>query len=158
MSEEMKIKIQNLVETEQKLIQAGAEFLREIICVDTHFKTSLDRVLKIAENGSEGNFLVDLSLEDGKFKIVKYEPIVDFDETKKILSETYGIKRVITKRRRFFKLNSQKIQTCIVGKLGKFLIIEGKNLAPEYITEELKIENPEFVEKSFDRLFDELEY
>lgn len=157
MAEELKLKIRDFNVVEDQLLRAGAVFSREILCRDTHFRTPSGRVLKIAENGGEGIFLVDLELCDGRFKIVSNEPIVDLDETKRALDEQFGIRRVIPKRRRFFELDGKKIQICRVDNLGDFLIVEGENLSREFIIEKLGIKDPEFVAVSFDELFDQLE-
>ncbi len=151
MAEELKIRIQNYKKVEENLIKLGAKFSKEINVVDTYFKQPVGEVLKITED-DKGNFLVNLKSKDGKFEIVKYEPIDDVDKIKYELTKKFGIKCVLKKKRRFFDFENYKININLIEGVGEFLIVEGENLTPEIITEKLKIKNPEFITVSFDEL------
>ncbi len=151
MAEELKIRIRDYKKVEKNLIKLGAKFSEEIDVVDTYFKQPTGKVLKITED-NRGNFLVNLKSENGKFKIVKYEPIDNVDRVKSELTKKFSVKCVLKKKRRFFDFENYKININLIEDVGKFLIVEGENLAPEIITEKLKIKNPEFVTVSFDDL------
>lgn len=151
MVEELKIRIHDYNKVEDNLIRLGAEFSEEINVVDTYFKQPAGEVLKITEDG-RGNFLVNLKSRKGKFEIVKYEKISDVEKLKKRLSNKFGVKCVLKKRRRFFDFENYKININLIEDVGEFLIVEGENLSPKIITKKLKIKNPEFITVSFDEL------
>ena len=151
MAEELKIRIRDYKKVEENLIRLGAKFSEEIDVVDTYFKQPVGEVLKITEE-NRGNFFVNLKSKNGKFEIVKYEPIDDVQKTKNELTKKFGIKWILKKKRRFFYFKNYKININLVENVGEFLIVEGENLAKEIITEKLKIKNPEFVTVSFDEL------
>ncbi len=151
MAEELKIRIRDYKKVEEELIKLGAKFSEEIDVVDTYFKQPVGEVLKITED-DRGNFLVNLKSKNGKFEIVKYEPIDNVQKTKDDLTKKFGIKCILKKKRRFFDFENYKININLIEDVGEFLIVEGENLAPEIITEKLKIKNPEFVTVSFDEL------
>jgi adenylate cyclase class IV len=151
MAEELKIKIQDYKKIEDDLIKLGAKFTEEINVVDTYFKQPKGIVLKITED-DKGDFLVNLKSKNGKFEIVKYEPINEVENVKKELTEKFGIKCVLKKKRRFFDFGEYMININLIEGVGEFLIVEGRDLTPEIITEKLKIKNPEFVSVSFDEL------
>lgn len=151
MKEELKIRINNYKEIENSLVKTGAKFLEELDVKDTYFNQEQGRVLKITED-ERGFFLVELKEENGKFKILKYKKIDNPEELKKRLQNTYGIKCILTKKRRFFKFKDYNININLIEDIGDFLIVEGENLNKNIIIEELGIQNPEFITKSFDQL------
>jgi len=151
MSEELKIRIRDYKKVEENLVKCGAKFSEEIDVVDTYFRQPVGEVLKITED-NRGNFLVNLKSKDGKFEIVKYEPIDNIDRVKSDLTKKFGVKCVLKKKRRFFDFENYKININFIEDVGEFLIVEGENLAREIITEKLKIKNPEFITVSFDEL------
>ena len=61
MAEELKIRIQNYKKIEEGLIKLGAKFSEETNVVDTYFKQSVGKVLKITED-NRGKFLVNLKV------------------------------------------------------------------------------------------------
>jgi len=148
---ELKIRINNYKKVEKKLIKLGAKFTEELDVVDTYFKQPSGEVLKITED-NKGDFLVKLKLKEGKFVVVKYEPVRNVDKLKKELTKKYGLKCVLKKKRRFFDFGDYKININLIEDVGEFLILEGENPTPEIITEKLKIKNPEFITVSFDIL------
>ncbi len=151
MTEELKIRIWDYKKVEENLIKLGAGFSGEIDVVDTYFKQPAGEVLKITKD-DRGNFLVNLQSKNGKFEIIKYEPIDDAQKIKNDLTKKFGVKCVLKKKRRFFDFENHKININLIEDVGEFLIVEGENLAPNIITEKLKITNPEFVTVSFDEL------
>lgn len=151
MPEELKIRIHDHEEVEERLTRLGARFTKEIDVKDTYFNQSKGEVLKITED-DEGNFLVNLAPENGKFKIRSYDRIPEPEKTKQELSQKFGIKCVLKKRRRFFDFDGLTIDINLIEEVGEFLIVEGEGLTPDIITEKLRIPNPEFVTVSFDEL------
>lgn len=151
MIEELKIKIRDFKDVEEHLVRQGAKFVREIDVVDTYFKQPAGEVLKVTEDDS-GNYLVNLKSKDGKFEILKYEPIKEVGKLKRDLSEKFGLKCVVEKKRRFFTFGIYEVNINLIRDVGEFLILEGGNLSKRIIIEELKIANPEFVTASFDEL------
>jgi len=148
---ELKIRINNYKKVEENLIKLGAKFDEELDVVDTYFNQPSGEVLKITED-NKGDFLVKLKLKEGKFVVVKYEPVRNVDKLKKVLIKKYGLKCVMRKKRRFFDFEDYNININLIEDVGEFLILEGENPTPEIITEKLKIKNPEFITVSFDEL------
>ncbi len=142
MAEELKIRIQDYEKVEENLVKLGGKFSEEIDVVDTYFKQIAGKVLKITED-CRGSFLVNLKSRNNKFEILRYEPIDNVNKIKDDLTKRFGVKCILKKKRRFFDFENYKIN---------INIIEGENLAPEIITEKLKIKNPEFITVSFDEL------
>jgi len=151
MAEELKIRIKDYRKTEDKLLKLGAKFTRELSVIDTYFKQPPGVVLKITKD-DRGDFLVNLKSKDGKFKIVKYEKISNADELHQELAAKHGIKCVLKKKRRFFKLADYTININLIEDVGEFLIVEGEKVKPEFITKRLGIKKPEHITVSFDEL------
>jgi len=151
MKEEIKIRLTDYKETENTLIRLGAKFSKEAKVTDTYFKQPVGQVKKVTE-GDDGNFLVELTSENGKWQIQRYEKIADVEKQKQQLTDKLGIKRVLKKRRRFFHLGDWMININLIDGIGDFLIAEGENLPPKLVAKKLRIESPEFVTESFDNL------
>lgn len=151
MAEELKIRIRDYKKIEENLIKLGAKFSEEIDVIDTYFKQPIGKVLKITED-NRGIFLVNLKSKNGKFEIVKYKPIDDVKKVRNELTKKFGVRCILKKKRRFFDFGNYKININLIEDVGEFLIVEGKNLAPEIFTEKLKMKNPEFITVSFDKL------
>lgn len=151
MAEEIKVRINDYKKVEEQLLQLGASFTEEISVVDTYFNQPAGEVLKITED-DKGNFLVQLKARDGKFEIEEYKRIDDVENVKRDLREKLGVKCVLRKKRRFFDFGDVTININLIEDLGEFLIVEGEHLRPEFITDKLRIKNPEFVSVSFDEL------
>ena len=151
MAEELKIRIRDYKKVEEHLIRLGAKFSGESDVVDTYFKQPAGEVLKITED-DRGNSLVNLKSRNSKFEIVKNEKISNVKKIKDGLTKKFGVKCILKKKRRFFDFENYKININLIEDVGEFLIVEGENLAPEIITEKLKIKNPEFIAVSFDEL------
>ncbi len=151
MKEEVKIRIHDYKAVEEKLIELGVKFIEEIEVTDTYFNQPPDKVLKITED-DRGNFLVKLKSKDWKFEIAEYKPIKDVSKLKNQLTEKFGIKCILKKKRRFFDFGKYSININLIENVGEFLIIEGEKLTPDIATNILKIKNPEFIHVSFDEL------
>lgn len=151
MSEELKIRISGYKKVEENLISLGAKFVKEISVADTYFKQPKSEVLKVTE-GDDGSFLVHLQSKNGKFEIVRNESLKDVENTKKMLSNRFGVKCVLKKKRRFFEFDNYGLNINLIEGVGEFLIVEGNNLSKKIIAEELRIPNPEFITVSFDEL------
>lgn len=148
---ELKVKINNYRKVEAGLLRLGAKFSKELHVLDTYFNQPKGRVLKITEDDT-GKFLVNLKSKGGGFEIVKQEKINNVDELRKELSNKFGVKCILKKRRRFFGFGDYSININLIEDLGEFLIVEGENLKKEIVTEKLKIKNPKFITVSFDEL------
>jgi len=151
MTEELKVRIHDYKKIEEKLKQLGAKFSEEINVVDTYFNPPKGEVLKITED-DKGDFLVNLKSKDGKFEIVKYEKIDNVEKIKKELSDKFGVKCILKKKRRFWYLEDFMININLIEDVGEFLIVECENPTPKIITDKLGIKNPEFITVSFDEL------
>ncbi|MDA2922487.1 hypothetical protein MYX07_04455 [Patescibacteria group bacterium AH-259-L07] len=151
MAEELKIQINDHKEIEKKLLELGAKFVEEISVKDTYFQQPKGEVLKITED-DYGNFFVNLKSRNGKFEIVKYKKVGNVDKLKSKLTQQFGVKCVLKKKRRFFDFRGYSININLIDDVGEFLIVEGENVTPDIFIKELKIKNPEFVTVSFDEL------
>lgn len=151
MTEELKVRIRDYETVEKNLLAKGAKFVKEISAEDTYFMQPNDLVLKLTQD-DRGSFLANLKLKNGKFEIIRYEPIADANKVKNELSKEFGVKCVLRKKRRFLEFYEYSININIIDDLGEFLIVEGENLVPEIITTKLEIQKPEFITVSFDNL------
>jgi len=151
MVEELKIRIADYEKIESDLTRRGAKFSGELHVIDTYFKQPAGEVLKITEDDT-GDFLVNLKSKNGKFEIARYERVVEARELKDKLARELGVKCVLKKKRRFWKLDGISLNINLIEGVGEFLIVEGERLSPDVITEKLKIKKPEFVTVSFDEL------
>ena len=150
--QELKIKIADVQAAEEKLRNAGATFVEELSFTDTYFKQPPGDVFKVSDTG-KGYFLVQLKkTTDGKFDCLKNYQI---DNSAQVISEMtgeYGIKSVLKGKRRIFSLGDMQVTISTIDTLGSFLIVTAENPTPEIITSKLSIQNPEFIQVSFDEL------
>lgn len=151
MLKELKIRIKNPSEIESKLIDLGASFSREERFTDTYFNQPDRHVLKLATTDVETN-LIKLEAVDGRFEIISRQKIHDISSAKKEFSEKYGIRKVLTGRRRFFDWEDLKITICFIDEVGEFLVLTGENPTDEFFTQKLGLKNPEYIKVSFDKL------
>lgn len=151
MLQELKIRISNYQEVEERLKKLGALFITESDFIDTYFNQSRDEVLKITttENNS---LLINLNSVNGKFGIVSKQSIENVDKLKKELSDKYGIRAVLQGKRRRFKLEDLEITINFIDEVGEFLILTGENPTEDFIVDKLGIKNPEYIRVSFDEL------
>lgn len=149
--EELKIFIDNAQKAEEQIVAKGAVFTQEVFVTDTYFNQPEGFVLKLTED-DRGYFLTQLQAEAGGFKFIKQEKIEDLEITKKQLTEQFGIKCILKKKRRFFDFGKYMINLNLFEDIGNFLIIEGKTVTKDVIEEELGFENPKYLTISFDKL------
>lgn len=151
MQQELKIKINNSPEIEAKLKALGANMLETQTFTDTYFNQPPGEVLKLADSNN-GYSLVALKAIDGKFEMIKNEKLENSDAVKTQLANEYGIKCILTGTRQIFELNPFKITLNNIDNIGEFLIITGENPTEDFIVNKIGIQNPEYVNVSFDQL------
>ncbi len=149
--QELKIKITTSQEIEEKLNNVGATFVGEEIFTDTYFNQPQGEVLKLA-NINEGYFLIALKAVDGKFDMIKNQAIENADPVKIELANEYGIKCILSGKRRIFQLESYKIILNHIDNVGEFLILTGINPTPDFIINKIGVQNPEYINVAFDEL------
>jgi adenylate cyclase class IV len=132
--QELKIRLPNSQEIEEKLKVLGTEFVAETHFVDTYFKQIPGHVLKLGTN-NHGSQLIQLELANGKFKVISKQNIADAESQKKELSDKYGIKTVLQGKRRLYKLGDLELLLNFIDEVGQFLILTGENPTEEFITE-----------------------
>jgi adenylate cyclase class IV len=69
--------------------------------------------------------------------------------------EIYGIKHTLQGNRTIYQLNDFKIILNYMDNIGDFLILTGKKPTEEFVTENLGINNPEYIRVSFDEIKEE---
>jgi len=135
---ELKLKVDSLPEVEQKLAEAGAEFLAEQLQTDYLFDDANaalitnDRCLRLRRQsvaGSERFFLTYKGAKE-KSNFKKRQEIeteiIEAESTKKLLSALgYEKVMVIEKKRRLWKLGGCSVALDQLPLLGAFVEIEG---------------------------------
>jgi len=149
MSSELKARINDWKQIENKLIKIGAKFLEEKDVVDTYFSQPEGKVLKLTDS-NDGCTLIELHAKDGKFELAKQEKVQPNKKTE--LAKQFGIKCELKKKIRFFSFESMKISINLIEDVGDFLIVESENPKKEFFTEKLGIKSPEWITVSFDKL------
>jgi adenylate cyclase class IV len=150
MAEELKIYIDDPDEIEDMLREIGADYLDELQITDTYFDQP-GMVLKLTED-QHGSYLTQLQAQDGGFKFIKKEDIPDPASKKKELENEFGIKCVLKKRKRLWKLEDYDINLNLFEDIGNFLIVEGERVTPDFFTERMGIKDPKYLIKSFAQL------
>ena len=133
------------------ILSLGAKFDKEISVRDTYFKRPRGEVLKISET-SEGDSIVNLRAREGGFDYLQDEKITDAATRKKALEKEFGIKSVLVKKRRFYKLGNIILDFNIIDDVGTFLVVLGPNVSHDLIESRLGIKNPEYITVPFDEL------
>ncbi len=151
MSREIKIRIHDQTAMEARLKSIGARFDREVRVKDTYFRAPHGEVVKISET-SEGDFLVRLKPSSGGFDYTENRKIDDAFDLRRQLSAMYGIKSVLEKRRRLYKLKETVFDINIIDGVGTFLVVIGPKVSNSTITKELGVKNPEYITVPFDEL------
>ncbi len=135
---EVKLKVDSLLEVEQKLTEVGAEFLAEQLQTDYLFDDSnaalitTDRCLRLRRQsvaGSERFFLTYKGAKE-KSNFKKRQEIeteiIEAESTKKLLSALgYEKVMVVEKKRRLWKLGGCSVALDQLPLLGAFVEIEG---------------------------------
>ncbi len=151
MTQELKIRINNLATVESKLKELGAIFVKEEPFIDTYFNQPPGSILKIVTVEHFSN-LIKLESQDGKFRVISKTFIEDVETEKTQLSKEFGIKSVLQGKRIYFELEDLKITISLIDEVGQFIILTGENPSEDFVTEKLGIKNPEYIRVSFDEL------
>jgi adenylate cyclase class IV len=151
MADELKIRVHDWRQVEAELLRRGATFREERHIVDTYFRQATPtEVLKIQQD-QRGHWLVELKPHDGKFAIVKFDPISDPARLHAELTERFGVKSVLRKICRFYDWGAYVIDFNLIEDVGDFLVLTGEEPRPELLAE-LGIDNPEYIRVPFDEL------
>lgn len=151
MATELKLRIKNYKEIEKKLKNLGAEFFQELDGKDIYFNQPKGKVLKIVKDNT-GIFLSRLQAENGRFIILEHTSINNLLKKKEELAKKYGVKTILRKKRRQWKLGDILFDFNLIQDVGDFLIINSDNPKRSTVTELLGIKNPEYITVSFDEL------
>lgn len=154
---ELKIQISDYKAIEELLKKIGGELYDVKQIVDTYFKTeNPNDVLKTAEYNNTSFFLEKLKKDsNGAFEIISEEKINSVEmlaKKKKDLKSTFGIKRILTSERHYFRFSAYEIIINLISGIGEFLILTGENISEEIITIDLQINNPKFIRVPFSEL------
>lgn len=151
MTQELKIRIQNLAAVENKLKELGTIFIKEEPFIDTYFNQPPGSVLKIVTAEHFSN-LIKLESQDGKFRVISKTFIENVERAKTELSSEFGIKSVLQGKRMYYQLEDLKITISLINDVGQFLILTGANPSENFFTEKLGIKDPDYIRVSFDEL------
>lgn len=150
MKRELKARIQNVAEVETGLIKLGAWFVREATYYYTYFTQSAGKVLKLTE--SSGKVYQTIIKKRGEqFEIVANDLVENPEVLERQLTKTYGVKKKLTNKRRFFALDDSEVSTNEIAGVGDFLIIEAVD-PPQEILNKLGIPQAAIITDSFDNL------
>jgi adenylate cyclase class 2 len=166
---EVKLKVDSLLEAEQKLAELGAEFLAEQSQTDYFFDdandalTSTDRCLRLRRQSVDGSERYFLTYKGAKEKSnfkkrqeIEVE-IIEADSAQKLLSALgYEKVLVIEKKRRLWRLGECSVALDQLPLLGDFVEIEGPN--EDTITDvqqNLGLSNLSHIAKSYAQLISE---
>jgi adenylate cyclase class 2 len=167
---EAKLKVDSLVNVEQRLKQAGGEFVAEQIQKDFYFDdadssfVSSDKALRLRQQMEAGRQTVFLTYKgpkenDSYKKRIEIEVEVgDLDLTEQLLM-TLGYKRaaVVEKQRDLWIVSDCKVALDKVGQLGLFVEIEGpSDSSVSKVQDNLGLENFPHITKAYAELIREL--
>jgi adenylate cyclase class 2 len=163
---EAKLKVDSLLEVEQKLAEVGAEFVAEQLQTDYFFDdsnatlTTTDQCLRLRRQSVEDGEKFFLTYKGAKEKSnfkkrreIEIE-IADAEATQKLLS-ALGYERilVVEKKRRLWKLGRCAVALDQLPLLGDFVEIEGPNNEEiADVQQRLRLAELPHVEKSYAQL------
>lgn len=151
MTEEIKLRVGNISEVEEKLEQDG-EKLQEKKLVDTYFRTECDSVLKLRESSS-GNLVIRYQPTEQGFEKVLDKKVEKPKEIKTELKDENGIKSILDKEMKFYSWKEFTVIINRIKNLGEFLIIEGDEKPDkELVFEKLNLKNPGIIKVPFSDL------
>ena len=163
---EVKLKVDSLLEAEQKLAELGAEFLAEQSQTDYFFDdanaalTSTDRCLRLRRQSVAGSDRFFLTYKGAKEKSnfkkrqeIEVE-IIEADSAQKLLSALgYEKVLVVEKKRRLWQLGGCHVALDQLPLLGDFVEIEGPNEnAITDVQQNLGLANLSHIAKSYAQL------
>ncbi|HZE87397.1 MAG TPA: hypothetical protein VE090_04285 [Methylomirabilota bacterium] len=152
MAQELKIHLTDYQTVEDKLRSLGAQFVEETTFTDTYFNQPAGEVFKVADT-SKGYFLLQLKkTSEGTFSIDKNNPIEHADQVIAEMTNEYGVKSVLTGKRKTFSLAGMTVTINLINQRGAFLIVTGDNPTEDFVTDKLSMPNPEYIRVSFDEL------
>ena len=160
---EAKLKVDSLLEVEQKLNDLGAEFLAEQLQTDYFFDdastslTTTDRCLRLRRQSAAGNERFFLTYKGAKEKsnLKKRQEIeveiIEADSSQKLLSALgYEKVLVVEKKRRLWQLAGCSVALDQLPLLGDFVEIEGPNdEAIRDVQESLDLSDLSHIAKSY---------
>lgn len=136
---EFKARVEDITPFEQKLLSKNPLFKGVDHQIDTYFNVPHGR-LKLREGNIE-NALIQYQRENlagSKLsKVILYRHQPD-PALKQILTEQFGIKAVVDKRRKIYFIDNVKFHFDEVQGLGQFLEVEAIDSEDRYSTEQLK--------------------
>jgi adenylate cyclase class IV len=151
MPKELKLKLSDPQELERTLKKLQAKLLDETIFKDTYFKQPKGKVLKLVEK-KQGVYINVFEENNGTFEVLKDEPIRDAASQEIAYKKSYGIKKVLKGRRKFYALDDYKIILNMIEGVGDFLIVTNENPQKSFVVNTLGIKDPIYITVSFDEL------
>ena len=152
MDVELKIKLNDPQAIESKIQSLGGFFTGETEFTDTYFNQPGDDVFKVSDT-KDGYKLIQLhKTPEGKFEFTKNNTIENANEVIAEMTGEYGVKCVLTGRRKIFSLDNFTVTINHINERGDFLIVTGENPTEDFIVNKLGIQNPEYVKEAFDQL------
>jgi|GEM_PF-1067643 len=149
---ELKIKLIDPEAIETKLQTLGAILTKETDFTDTYFNQPEDDVFKVSDT-NDGYKLIQLhKTPEGKFEFTKNNKIENANEVIAEMTGEYGVRCVLTGKRKIFTLDNFTVTITLINERGNFLIVTGENPTEDFIVNKLGIQNPEYVKVSFDKL------
>lgn len=147
--QELKIRLENRSALERRLAKLGAELTDITPFVDTYLRQPDGIVLKIVEK-KDGMFLNQFVSNNGRFDVMQDK--VSSPADLKALTQEYGVKRVMTGKRSFYKLNDVTLTINSIDSIGDFLIVTAIDPQPDFLTDVLLMDSPSYITTSFDEL------
>jgi adenylate cyclase class IV len=151
MAQELKVRVSDYKNIEDKVKSLGAVFLTEAPYKDTYFNQPEGEVLKLSQNGDEVS-LIKLQATDGKFVVTDNQTVSDISKVTDELTTQYGVNDTLVGKRITYTLGHLKLQFNLIGSVGDFFIVTGDNPSKEFITEKIGIKNPEYITVPFNQL------
>jgi len=159
---EIKTRANNLDELETILLQNGADFKGLDHQIDTYFKVNEGR-LKLRQGNIESslifyNRIETKGLKKSEVDLQHLPP--NTDALKRILTQSFGVWKVVDKKRKIFFIDNVKFHLDTVKEVGTFVEIEAidkelnigeKRLSEQcdYYVDLLKIDRADFVAQSY---------
>lgn len=136
---EIKARCRDASAIREYLLAHGANFMGIDEQTDTYFNTSSGR-LKLREGNIENNLIFyrrddNAGPKNSFFQLVKVD---DATGLKEALTNAYGIKVVVQKRREIYYIANVKFHIDEVAELGSFVEIEAGNKLADISEEKLK--------------------
>ncbi len=162
---EIKIKVNNSKEIEAALLEKNAQYIGEDHQIDTYFKIPRGR-LKLREGNIENSLILYQREETKNLKksVVKLQKLgKENTGLKDILTNLFGVFKVVDKRRKIFFIDNVKFHIDTVKGLGKYVEIEAISSDKKYNETELtaqcdayidylKLDRNAFIDKSYSDL------